>query len=682
MKKLLWAGAPLLCMLLARPAWAGGIADRGGVQAVVNSGHRGPVLALDWDARRGLLFSGGADGTVRIWAGRILIRGLTVTNLRVGMLAADPDAPRVAVLGTDGIRSYSVDVWDWEQEKLLFTIPLDDAPLFMRYSTSGRYLLFGLPRWKSLRIMDAGSGSPVPLQQAGEGIIALASLSRTEKVLMTYRLTGALSFWELSSGRLLAEKETTAGLSHLRISHDLSFIVGSTGSEVQRIDPGTGAVQARVTLEGVTSLDIAPSDDSVACSGEGGAVSRWTFVSGVLTPEALPPAPGGSVVRFGPDALYVGGRDGSISAVPPAGDTQVLPGDQRASVTGSAVRGEMLALATVDWLKVFVSGLADTARAGSRGAGPLREIQVANPLRAAAGVRFLDDSTLLIYRNADGPGEYRIFDITSGSFRPSLPPLPGPIVDAQVEDQRCLLLSRDGTIRLIDLPGGAPRFEVSRPGAVDAALLPGGTVVVAGDPGVGARDSLVRIDLNTGETDPVRSRNRYTYAVLFDPRTAVLYSLGVDADGATSLLARTGSDFQTETPVATSRGEHLGASMTVDPADDALYTTLGRDRISCWKNGTLTQLRASARGAVALGSGAGVLYALNQDSTVSLSSPGNGDPLAELSVFRDGGWVLTMLGGHFAASPGADSLVNVLENGKAVQDKGAYLVPVQVTEGR
>jgi len=432
----------------------------------------------------------------------------------------------------------------------------------------------------------------------------------------------------------------------------------------------------------VTSLDIAPADDSVACSAEGGTISRWTFASGVLMIDPLQSAPGAAAVRFGPDALYVGGRDGAIAVVPPTGDAEVLPGDQRAAVTGSSARGDMLAVATADRLKVFVSGLAEAARADSAGAGSLRELQVANPFAAPAGVRFLDDSTLILYRNGDGPGDYRIFDIGSGSFRAAPPPLPGPIVEVRADGQRCLLLSRDGTIRLIDLPGGASRFEASRPGAMDAALVPGGSVVVAGDSGVGASDSLARINLNTGETDPVSTRNHDTYAVLFDPRSAVLYSLGVDAEGATNLLAHTGPDFQKETLAATSRGEHLWASMALDPADGALYTTLGRDRISRWKDGSLTQMSAAARGAVALASGAGVLYTLNRDSTISLTSPANGEPLAELSMFRDGGWALTMPGGRFAASPGADVLVNVLDSGRPVQNKSAYLVPVQIAEGR
>ena len=427
------AAVLLACLLPARFAGAAGIADHGGVRAVVGSGHRGAVLALDYDDSRKLLFSAGADGTVRIWdaAARVLIRSLTLTNLRAGMLAANPAAAEVAVLVTDGIHSFSIEVWDWEREKRLYQIPLDDAPFFIRYSASGRYLLFSTPRWKSLRIVDAGSGNPVSVPPDETGIVGLARLSRTEKVLMTYRLTGSLSYWDLGGGRLLERRDTVPQLSHARISHDLSFMIGSTDTSLVRIDLGTGAVQLSAALRGVTGMDISPSDDEVACTLEGNVISRWSLASGGLAPMVLPQQPpqGASTLRFGSQALFVGGRDGNITSISASGETASFPRDERAEISGISARGDMLALATSDWLKVFVSGLTGTAaQSASDASGTLRAIQVNNPFKAPAGLQFLDDNSLLVFRNADGPGDYRIFDIPSGAFRlaPTSLPRPGP----------------------------------------------------------------------------------------------------------------------------------------------------------------------------------------------------------------------------------------------------------------
>ena len=128
-----------------------------------------------------------------------------------------------------------------------------------------------------------------------------------------------------------------------------------------------------------------------------------------------------------------------------------------------------------------------------------------------------------------------------------------------------------------------------------ATLAAGRTVVVAGDTGVSDQGSLVRINTDTGETDPIPSRNRYSYEAAFDPRSGVLYSLGVDTDGRTNLLAHSGSDFQKETLIDSSLGEHLFASLALDASTGILYTTLGRERISQWKDGSLKRLQRRRR---------------------------------------------------------------------------------------
>ncbi|MGO9411334.1 MAG: hypothetical protein ACLQCB_11365, partial [Spirochaetia bacterium] len=105
-----------LALVPAGSGWGAGAADHGSTEAVVVSGHRGAVLAIDHDDSRGLLFTAGADGTVRIWnaATRSLVKSLTVTSLQAGMVAVSPSDTRFAVLCTDTLQSFSLEVWDWQ----------------------------------------------------------------------------------------------------------------------------------------------------------------------------------------------------------------------------------------------------------------------------------------------------------------------------------------------------------------------------------------------------------------------------------------------------------------------------------------------------------------------------------------------------------------------------------------
>jgi len=680
----------LLLLVAIGQGWPAGIADHE-TRTIVISGHRGPVLAMDRDETTGLLFTAGADGTVRIWdtASRSLVKSLTVTSLRASMLAVRPEAPQLAVLSTDSLGSFSLEVWDWEKGEQLFRIPLDDQPLFLRYSASGRYILYGLPRWESLRIVNASDGSPVTFHPKGFGIVGFAALSRSEKILMTYRLTGAISYWDLGSGKLLEDLPSVPLLSHIRLSPDLGSIIGSTDGELCLIDVASGRVEARAPVSGVTALDFSSSGDQIACLADDGALSRWSVGQGTLTRMAdrgsLPAHL--STVTFASGDLILGSGSGELAALASDGSLSAYPTDERALVTGMAVRGKAVALATSSWIKVFTAGLPDAARQGAASTESIGSLQVENPFEAPVDLTFLDDSSLLVWQTGDGPGIYTILDLQTGGFRasrggPSSEPLGSPVVEAVSNGSRCLLLAKDGTLRIIDLPSGATRVQIWRPGAMWATLTAGNVVVVGGQPGDAGPGSLVKINMDTGETDPIPTTNRYTYDLVYDARTGALYSLGVDTDGTTNLLSHTGSDFQSQSVIESTPGERLSASLCFDYGTGILSTSLGREWISQWKQGSLQKLPASSRGTIGLFCGEGLLYSLNRDSSVSLIDVAHGESIAELSVFPDGGWALIMPDGKFAVSAGSLSHISVLQDGKPVQDSSAYLVPIRVAQGR
>jgi WD40 repeat protein len=685
MSLLLWG---LSAALGPAAVFSSGIAE-GGANAIVDTGHKGSVLSMEYDGAGGRLFTTGEDGTVRIWdlADRRLTRIVRVGHHGASMIAISPTAAEFAVLETDGISLFDISAWNWNTGEMLFRVPLDEQPLFLRYSGAGSYLVFGVPYWQGLRIIDAAAGTPVPFHPEGFGIVSFAEISKTEKTVMTYQPNGRIAYWDLASGSLIKEARSVALLSHMRTSRDRRYLLGTTGKEVLLIDLLSGAVKSRTELSGVISEDISAKGDEIACLTGGDApasLTFWRIASDRLVPGdraapgpaaepqgtagAVPGAPASlSLVRYAGDELFAAGAKGELSVIPPAGGPSLVAKDELADAAGIAVGGSMLAVSSDQWIWLF----------SSDGQGSLEALKpnvLANPLRSASGLAFLDDGRLLVWSKTGDAGAYGLLDPRTGSFTPGFSGFASPLTQALPKGNRLATLEKGGMVRLIDLSSATLRFSVWAPGTNRIVMVSPSRLVGARSSAGGEEGSLLSIDTDTGETVVIPSASIFTYELSFDPARRILYSIGVDKDGRTDLFANSGKDFEKQTILSSYPEDDLSATIAVDSGRGVLYSSLGYDRIVTWDGSSLGKfppVDAVPRRLVTQG---GLLYALNDDSTVGLWDPTSQKLLGEIYLFASKEWCLIMPGGKFAASDGAAALVSVLENGVAVENTTLYRV--------
>lgn len=673
-----------------------------GLSTRVDTGHRGEVLALEYDEERRLLFSAGEDGTVRVWdPGRgALIHRLQVTHLPVAMIAVDPAGPRVAVLETDGSRSFAISVWDWEQEKRRFRIELDEAPLFLRYSGGGSWLVYGQPRWDSLRIVSSETAAPVAFHFEGFGIVGFAEIGPSEKTIMTYQPSGRIAYWDLASGGLVRDLASVPYLGAVRISRDRRYLAGSAGTEVVLVDLLTGAVHARASLAGVLSADISPDGGELAFTTlapqASGALSLWTVVGEELIRRSDAPTIAATPVlaRYAGRDLFVASRGGEINAVSSEGETTLLARDDLASVTGIAVAPRRIALATSERIWVFTTPLLAGTRASTPapgastapaelGAPSIAVITAANPFNAAAGLSFVSPDRLLVWPKGDASGAPLTLDVASASFvEGGEGGSRGPFVDVDVLPEGSpltgllLSLEKSGTVRLADPGTGVVRYESRLQGMSTIALT--GSVELAGgrNAAMATEGSLLRINMETGETVAIPTRAVFTYETLFDPAAAALYSIGVDAAGSTSLLRHAGRGFENEIPIDRVDWEDLFATLVLDSSTGLLFSSLGSGRISVWDTSALALMRFPdiARVPRTLRARDGLLFSLNRDSTVSVWDE-RGSHLAEISIFSDGEWCFLLADGRFSASSGGERHLEVSIDGSPAPTKDAFRLP-------
>jgi hypothetical protein len=662
--------------------FAAGAAE-GDVRSIVNTGHTGAVRGLEYDDRRGLFFSAGNDGTVRIWdaAAGSLERKLQVTQLGAELLAVNPVVSQVAVVVTDGTGSFYLSVWDWEEERQLFRVPLKEEPLFLRFSAMGSFIEYAESSWQSLKILRAEDGSAVPFHPEGFGMVGFAEMSRSEKTIMTYQLSGRIDYWDIETGRQTMDLPSVPYLSRIRISRDRRYIIGSTGSELVLVDTVTGAVRSRTGLTGAISFDISPNADEIACvSGADGRLDRWSFAGDTLVPlPGLPPLPVmPSLLCYGADTLFIADSAGGLHSISPGGeDSQFAPNALTRLDAIDAAPG-LLAVGSPDWIRLLRTDLIDGAHSPTY----IRSLLAQNPFHAPAGLALLPTQQLLAWRADRQPPALAMLDIpgvdkaeSQGSFQGLPTGFLAPLTALRVTADSFLGVESDGTVRLTETSTGVSRFDQRIPG-VFAAVAGSPTELIAGRNSAAAPGgSLLRVNTRTRETVAIKDRNAFTYSLLLDESGGgkpILYSVGIDASGATNLVRHSGPGFEQETLLGRVSEEDLDVSLALDPSTHVLYTTLGHDSISAWDGRQMKEIALQNTAPRRLVARSGILYTLNRDSTVSVLDGATGARLAEISLFADGEWCALLKDGRYAASLGGDAHVKVFQNGLPVQANEDY----------
>jgi hypothetical protein len=652
-------------------------------RSVLDTGHVGAVRSLTFDARSGCLLSGGEDGTVRIWdaAAHSIVLTLKVTQLAITRIAANPVSPQVAVVVTDGTGSFHLSVWDWVAERELYRVPLRESPLFLRYSASGNYLLYGVSSWQGLAILHAKDGAPLEFHPEGFGIVGFAEMSRSDRTLMTYSLSGRITYWDVTTGQQAVDVPAVPYLSLLAISADRRFVAGSTGSEVDILDAVTGAMKCRVPVSGAVSLDFSPAGDEISCLAmPGSTITRWSFAGPVAALSATVPGIGATprLLSWGSSSLFAATAEGMLAAIPSTGQPVLFGGNALARLTGISAAAGAVALGSPEWVRVFASDMLTAAVSPSFISTRLRP----NPFGAPVGLGFLDDGRLLAWRadtvapgvsvaTADGP-----FTVLPAGFR-------GPTLALRAAGSALVGIETGGTVRIVDMATGLSRFELRVPG-VSAAVQTGPTEIIAArNSSSSSAGSLLRVNVETGETVAVKDRNVYTWGVSLDrpdPDGAqVLYSVGVDASGSTNLFMHDGPGFEHETLLDSVAAEDLDAGFSIDPTSHALYAIVGRDRVVRWDGKQAAVLALEGAAPMRLVARDNLLFVLNRDGTVTVSAAATGARLGEIALFADGEWAILLRDGRYAASTGGDLHVRVFVAGAPLKTTEDYRlrIPIQ-----
>jgi hypothetical protein len=651
----------LLSLLLCLPALAFG---QGAQRVVAESSHTGAVNDLAFDQERGLLLSGGEDGTVRVWdaATSGLKAVLRISYRPVQRLALHPSLPQVAVLVGENLKADLLSVWDWEQGKKLFELTSARQLLHLGYSPQGGYLLYSRADYRSLVAVESQSGRPLDLFAKGFGIVSFFVISKNENTVMGYQPSGLITYWDVRREQAILQLRTLADLSLIRITPSGRHLLACSDERLQAIDLLSGALVSEQAIQGATRLAVSPAGTEVAAlvsDGSASLVRQWFFGGAYLSELGPPAAPSGSAplvsLAFGPESLFVADRAGSIQSLGRDGAWTEFARNVYLPISGLAFRGDTMAAAAREGIFLYTSDFF--AEAPDQAASQeVRRMRLSNPLARPVGVDFLDERRLLIWSRDGEPGALALLDSATGEGRQLPVAFSAAIRQVSLSPRGLIVVEEGGVCRILDRDSYQVRFRYLVP-AMNKLLFTQGEILIAGASGASSFGSpLIQINIRSGETVPIPEASQFIYDLLYAGSTATLYCLAVASDRgepATLFLSRSGRSLERRRVLSSFAGEDLGAALAQD-ASGRVYCSLGYGGVTVWDGSSLALLPpAEGRVPRRLAAHGQRLYALNSDSTLSAwEQAGPGRPW-ELHLFQDGSWAAVSPEGSLYASEDA-----------------------------
>jgi hypothetical protein len=618
-------------------------------QVPVALSHFGEVTDLVYDANRGLLFSAGADGTVRIWNAdeKKLLQVVRVSHRPVRQLAVHPTRSHIAVLVGDELQVDSLEVWDWENQRRLFAVQADKQLMYFAYSPQGNYLFYSQADYKSLTALNPRTGRVLPYMGRGFGIVSYFVVARNEGNIMTYQPSGFITYWDIRTGRTVKQVRAPANLEVMCISPNNRYLAASTDRDLLVVDLLSGEIVDSLRVAGIVDLAFSPEGNEIAGIVEGASartVKRWYFGGQYLiglTSAYEGRFPSLNCLVYGDQDLYLASGNGSIWRVGRDAEVGLIVSDRRSGVSDIAFSGSTLAIATTERISIIDSEfLLPSYEIGEDVA--VRESRFRNPFASGIGMAYLDARRLLLWRKGGQEGELAVLNTWYGGIQQLPASFTSPIRQVWVSEQGIVVVEESGRCRILDPATFSTTFEYNAPGMNKLIFTFGDTLIGAKTSLSSFSGPLLQINRRTGETVPIQDPSLFVYDILYSgaERGSDLYTLGVEQGSTqvrTVVRVHTGFAFERSRVLKTFDGEDPGATLAGDDGGQ-LFTSLGYETVTVFRGGQAGVMEPSGQVPRRLYVHNGKVFSLNRDYSISVWEIRSRRLLLTIHLFDDGTW--------------------------------------------
>ena len=588
----------------------------------------------------GSYFTASDDGFVIKWTFDGQGEHYQFSDVSIKLLAVSPSGNEIALYETDGGSINRITVWDWKTLSRKYLKKFSDSITSLAYSANGTYLIAGTATVDGAVFIRTQGWQIVDKIKANTGIVNYIHTSNTEKTCVFYSPSGALSFYNFTTGKIKQKMQILKGLTQPVMYNENRFFAGVRDNTIYITASGKTIASVPANNPIIISTEADYNLYYLETDGRGNYEVKMlesleeNKVSNPRLVKSLKGPRGSAVVTAAvKDAtnIYFGGKNGSV---------------YKSEVEATITTNTMVELSDNTYSKIYGMAAADndffflTTNSIYRSS---YDTGVISKLASTSGesdiIAYKDNSVILWTQSDKTPVKLVNLDKKSSTVLFTPKSSVQKVRLCSVDDKDYLIeIESNSVVNLYDFSAGSFKEVYSGTGIQDAVYMNNKLVYIAKSAVTNPQTPLITVNPETMETVPLSIKGNVTYALSTDGKT--IYGLNIISDdtGRNTYVFSYNVYTKQTTNILKFAEEDAEASTYLN--GNTLFTNIGRNKFYCYNLSTKKRFAynrsASIPKSICVNSKRAVI--LNSNGSISWCGTQDSKLLADWYLTKDDQW--------------------------------------------
>ena len=588
----------------------------------------------------GTYYTASDDGFVIKWTFDGQGEHYQYSDVAIKLLAVSPNGNEIAIYETDGGSINRITVWDWKSLSRKYLKKFSDSITSLAYSANGTYLIAGTATVDGAVFIRTSGWQIVDKIKANTGIVSYIHTSKTEKTCVFYSPSGALSFYNFSTGKLKQKMQIVKGLSQPLMYNENRYFAGvrdntiyitSAGKTIASIpanNPIIISTEADYNLFYLETDGRSNYEVKMLESKEGNLVSNPRLVKSLKGPRGS-----AAITAAIKDAsnIYFGGKSGAVYQT--EAEATITTGSMKELTENTYSKIYGMAPAETD----FYFLTSNSIYSSSYDTGAISKLA---STKGESDIISYKDNSLILWTQGD-KSPVRLIDLDKKTSRELFTPKSTvqKVRLCSVEDNDYLIeIESNSIVNLYDFQKNSFTEIYSGTGIQDAVYMNNRLIYISKSAATNPQTPLLTVNPETMETVPLNLKGNVTYALSTDGRT--IYGLNIISDNTGRNTYVFSFNVYTKQMTNILKFAEEDAEAFTYLSGNTLFTNIGRNKVYCYNLSTKKRFAynrsASIPKTICTNSRRAVI--LNSNGSISWCSTADSKLLGDWYLTKDEQW--------------------------------------------